>query len=73
VKVDLMRPDPADLAVARCIIAFVTIMVAVTISHVALQLGFSDQTICNAALSGAVITGVFLAVEYFGQKLRKPK
>jgi hypothetical protein len=73
VTVYLMRPDPADVAVARCIFAFVTIMIAVTISHVALELGFTDQGIRNAALAGALITGVVLAVEYFGHKLRKPK
>jgi hypothetical protein len=69
----MMRPDPADMAVARCIFAFVTIMVALTISHVALELGFSNQGIRNIALTGALITGVILAVEYFGRKLRKPK
>jgi hypothetical protein len=68
-----MRPDPADMAVARCIFAFVTIMVALTISHVALELGFSNQSIRNIALTGALITGVLLAVEYFGRKLRKLK
>jgi hypothetical protein len=69
----MMRPDPADMAVARCIFAFVTIMVALTISHVALELGFSNQSIRNIALTGALITGVLLAVEYFGRKLRKLK
>jgi hypothetical protein len=69
----MMRPDPTDMAVARCIFAFVTIMVALTISHVALELGFSNQSIRNIALTGALITGVLLAVEYFGRKLRKLK
>jgi uncharacterized membrane protein len=69
----MMRPDPADMAVARCIFAFVTIMAALTISHVALELGFSNQSIRNIALTGALITGVLLAVEYFGRKLRKLK
>jgi hypothetical protein len=69
----MMRPDPADMAVARCIFAFVTIMVALTISHLASELGFSNQGIRNIALTGAFVTGVILAVEYFGHKLRKPK
>jgi hypothetical protein len=70
---EMMRPDPADIAVARCIFAFVTIMVALTISHVALESGFSNQGIHNILLTGALITGVILAVEYFGRKLRKSK
>jgi membrane associated rhomboid family serine protease len=69
----MIRPDPTDMAVARCIFAFVTIMIALTISHVALEFGFSNQSVRNVALIGALIAGVILAVEYFGYKLRKPK
>jgi len=69
----MMRPDPTDMAVARCVFASVTIMAAFTISHIALELGFSNQSIRNVALTGALVTAVILAVEYFGHKLRKPK
>jgi hypothetical protein len=68
-----MKPNPVDMAVARCIAAFVTIMIAFTLAHVAFELGYSDRGIRDIALTGALVTAVILAVEYFGHKLRKPK
>jgi hypothetical protein len=35
--------------------------------------GLSRQEICTSALVGAIVIVALLAVEHFGQKLRKPK
>jgi hypothetical protein len=69
----MMRPDPTELAVARCFFAFFTITVAFTVSHVAYEMGFSGEEIRGRALIGAFITGLFLALKYFGHTPRKPK
>jgi len=36
-------------------------------------MGFSEQEICDIALTGAIVMGLILAIEYFGDKLWKPK
>jgi hypothetical protein len=69
----MMRPDPTELAVARCFFAFFTITVAFTISHVAYEMGFSGEQIRGTALIGAFIIGLSLALKYFGHKPREPK
>ena len=69
-----MKPDKTDAAVARCIFAFITIIIAFVAAYVAhYQLGFADHDIRNAALTGACVAGTFLAVEYFSSKVRRPK
>jgi hypothetical protein len=70
----MMRPDPAEIAIARCVFAFSTIVIALTLSYVAhYEIGLSEQDIRDIALTGAIFMGLILAIEYFGEKLRKPK
>jgi hypothetical protein len=69
-----MRPDPTDVAIARCLFAFLTIMIAFTIGYVShYDMGFSEEDIRDVALFGSSIVGVLLALEYFGGRHRKPK
>jgi hypothetical protein len=54
--------------------AFSTIVIALTLSYVAhYEIGLSEQDIRDIALTGAIFMGLILAIEYFGEKLRKPK
>jgi hypothetical protein len=47
---------------------------AFILSHVAhYERGFSEQEIRDIARTGAIVMGLILAIEYFGDKLRKPK
>jgi hypothetical protein len=49
-------------------------MAAVTVGYVAHHgFGFSREEIRTPALVGAIVIGALLAVEHFGEKLRRPK
>jgi hypothetical protein len=50
------------------------VMAAVTVGYVAhYDFGLSRQEIRTSALVGAIVIVALLAVELFGEKLRKPK
>jgi len=50
------------------------VMAAVTVGYVAhYDFGLSRQDIRTSALVGAIVIVALLAVELFGEKLRKPK
>jgi hypothetical protein len=50
------------------------VMAAVTVGYVAhYDFGLSRQEIRTSALVGAIVIVALLAVEHFGEKLRKPK
>jgi hypothetical protein len=50
------------------------VMAAVTMGYVAhYDFGLSRQEIRTSALLGAIVIGALLAVEHFGEMLRRPK
>jgi hypothetical protein len=50
------------------------VMAAVTVGYVAhYDFGLSRQEIRTSALVGAIVIVALLAVEHFGEKLRRPK
>jgi hypothetical protein len=69
-----MDSDPTATTIFRWLAAVGTIVTALLVGYIGhYDFGFSRQEIRTLAVVGAAVTGLLVAIEHFGKKLRKPK